>query len=131
MNRTAINPTSWSVGFGFNQGELLENPSRILFLSGQVSIDDDGRPQHDGDLGAQAALAMDNIAATLEEAGMTLSNVVKMTIYTTDVSGLMRDMSPITDRMKSAGVLGAQTLIGVAALALPQLLIEIDATAVG
>ena len=131
MNRTAINPTSWSVGFGFNQGELLENPSRILFLSGQVSIDDDGRPQHDGDLGAQAGLAMDNIAATLEKAGMTLSNVVKMTIYTTDVSGLMRDMSPITDRMKSAGVLGAQTLIGVAALALPQLLIEIDATAVG
>ena len=129
MNRTAINPTDWSVRFGFNQGELIENPAKVLFVSGQVSIDEKGAPQHDGDLAAQAGLAMENLAATLEEAGMTLSNVVKLTIFTTDIDGLMGDMSPIGEPLKTAGILGAQTLIGVSRLALPQLMIEIEATA--
>ncbi len=130
MNRTAINPTDWSVRFGFNQGELVESPTKILFVSGQVSINEKGAPEHAGDLAAQAGLAMDNIDATLQEAGMSLSNLVKLTIFTTDIDGLMKDMSPITGPLKAAGILGAQTMIGVDRLALPQLMIEIEATAV-
>ena len=130
MERTAVNPTEWSVRFGFNQGELVANPEKILFVSGQVSVDDRGAPVHDGDVAAQAGQAMDNLAATLEAAGMTLSNVVKLTIFTTEIDALMADMSPIGDRLKSAGILGAQTMIGVSRLALPQLQIEIEATAV-
>lgn len=129
MKRTAISPTDWSVRFGFNQAERIESPGKILFLSGQVSIDASGAPQHEGNLASQVALAMDNVAATLEEAGMTLANIVKLTLYTTDIDGLMRD-STVATRLSEAGILGAQTMIGVDRLALPQLMIEIDATAV-
>jgi enamine deaminase RidA (YjgF/YER057c/UK114 family) len=128
MNRTAINPTDWSIRFGFNQAELVESPSKFLFLSGQTAIDDSGAPQHKDDLGAQIVLAMDNVAKTLEGAGMTLSNVVKLTIYTTDIDGAMRNPT-VTERLNAAGTLCAQTMIGVDRLALPQLLVEIDATA--
>ena len=71
MERTTVNPWTWSVAFGFNQGELVEGAGKVLFCSGQTSVDADGGPQHPGDMAAQIALAVDNLEAVLAEAGMS------------------------------------------------------------
>lgn len=129
MKREAVNPVPWSSRLGFNQAELVEGSGRLLFCSGQVSVDDAGRPQHAGDLRAQMELAMDNLQAVLAEARMTLADVVRMTIYTTEIDEVFRNFDAITARLDAFEVKPAQTLLGVARLALPELEIEIEATA--
>jgi enamine deaminase RidA (YjgF/YER057c/UK114 family) len=129
MKRTAINPSDWSLRFGFNQGELVEGSGKLLFCAGQVATDDRGRPQHAGDVAAQASLALDNLEAVLAKAGMSLANVVRLTIFTTQIDAVMQNFGVLTSRLDAAGVKPAQTLIGVARLALPDFLIEIEATA--
>jgi enamine deaminase RidA (YjgF/YER057c/UK114 family) len=130
MKRTAINPWQWSVAMGFNQGELAEGHSRVLFCSGQTSVDADGQPQHAGNMGAQIALALDNLEAVLAEAGMTLANVIRLNIYTTDVDAFFQSYDTLASRGAEAGIAPPGTLLGVARLAYPELMVELEATAV-
>jgi enamine deaminase RidA (YjgF/YER057c/UK114 family) len=129
MKREAINPVDWSLQFGFNQGELIEGHSRTLFCSGQVAIDASGAPQHADDIRAQMSMAMDNLESVLEGGGMTLANIVRLTIYTTDIGDAFKNFDAVLSRLDAAGIKPAQTMLGVAALALPQLKVEIEATA--
>jgi enamine deaminase RidA (YjgF/YER057c/UK114 family) len=130
MQRTAVNPWNWSQQFGFNQAELVEGHQRVLYCSGQTAVDADGRPQHPGDIAAQLGLALDNLDAVLAAAGMGLADVVRVTTYTTDVDGLLQHYGIFAERLQKAGVMPASTLLGVARLAFPELLLEITATAV-
>ena len=97
--------------------------------SGQTAIDAEGTPQHAGDIAAQAAFALANLEKVLAQADMTLSNIVRLTIYTTDVDALLANYQPMTQRLADAGCVCAQTLLGVDRLAFPELMIEIEATA--
>jgi enamine deaminase RidA (YjgF/YER057c/UK114 family) len=130
MERTALNPWSWSEQFGFSQGQLVEGGTRVVFCAGQTSVDGDGNPQHPGDMAAQLSLALDNLEAVLREAGMSLSNVVRLNYYTTDVDGFVENAGVLGERMGAAGVSPASTLLGVARLAFPELMVEMEATAV-
>ena len=130
MERTAVNPWTWSVNFGFNQAELVEGASKVLYCAGQTSVDANGSPQHPGDMAAQMALALDNLEAVLTEAGMSLANVVRLNFYTTDVDAYLANAAVVGARTGAAGVAPAGTLLGVARLAFPELMIEMEATAV-
>ena len=130
MHRTAVNPWSWSQQFAFNQAESIESPQRMLFCAGQAAVDANGAPQHAGDLAAQFTLALDNLQSVLAAGAMTLSNVVRLTIYTTDVDGLLQQYGLLAARLEENNVKPAATLVGVARLAYPDLLVEIEATAV-
>lgn len=130
VERSAVNPWQWSVNFGFNQGEVVTGANKVLFCSGQTSVDGDGAPQHPGDMAAQIALAADNLEAVLRDAGMTLANVVRLNFYTTDVDAFIANSEVLRTRTASAGVAPAGTLLGVARLAFPELMIELEATAV-
>lgn len=130
VERTAVNPWTWSVAFGFNQGELVEGPGKVLFCAGQTSVDGEGMPQHPGDMAAQIALATDNLEAVLREGGMGLANLVRLNFYTTDVDAYLTNAGVIGARLGTAGVAPAGTLLGVARLAFPELLVEIEGTAV-
>ena len=130
MERTAVNPWQWSVAFGFNQGEIAEGHTRTLFCAGQTSVDGEGQPQHAGDMGKQVALAVENLEAVLKEAGMTLANVVRLNIYTTDIDAFFQSMDALASRTAAAGVRPPGTLLGVARLAFPELMVELEATAV-
>lgn len=130
VERRAVNPWEWSVNFGFNQAELVEGARQVLFLSGQTAVDGDGSPQHPGDMASQIALATDNLEAVLSEAGMSLANLVRLNFYTTDVDGYLANVGVLGSRLAAAGVAPAGTLLGVARLAFPELLIEIEGTAV-
>lgn len=130
MQRTVVNPWSWSVAMGFNQGEVVEGASRVLFCAGQTSVDENGAPQHPGDMGAQLSLALDNLEAVLRQAGMELANVVRLNIYTTDVDAFLATYENAAARTAAAGVAPPGTLLGVARLAFPELMVELEATAV-
>ena len=130
MERNAVNPWTWSQNFGFNQGELVEGASKVLFCAGQTSVDGEGTPQHPGDMAAQIALAVDNLEAVLRDAGMTLANVVRLNMYTTDIDAFMANASVLAERTGAAGVAPAGTLLGIVRLAFPELMIELEATAV-
>ncbi|MFI6853877.1 RidA family protein [Streptomyces sp. NPDC050416] len=126
MERTAINPVSWSVELGFNQGEVVSGHTRTLYISGQTAMSDEGKPLHDGDMAGQLALSIDNMEAVLGEAGMSLSNVVRLNVYTTDVDLLFQHYGVLAGRLGAAAVAPATTMLGVTRLAIPGQLVELE-----
>ncbi|WP_432113830.1 RidA family protein [Streptomyces sp. S1] len=130
MERTAVNPVTWSEELGFNQGELVSGHTRTLYVSGQTATSREGRPEHDGDMAAQLALGIDNLEAVLAEAGMTLANLVRLNVYTTDVDLLFPHYGVLAARLGAAGVAPATTMLGVTRLAIPGQLVELEGTAV-
>ncbi|WP_328947116.1 RidA family protein [Streptomyces sp. NBC_00250] len=131
MERTAINPVTWSLEMGFNQGELVTGHTRTLYVSGQTSMSDDGKPLHEGDMAAQLALSIENLEAVLGEAGMTLAHLVRLNVYTTDVDLLFPHYGVLAARLGAARVAPATTMLGVTRLAIPGQLVELEGTAVG
>ena len=127
MERSDVNPWEWSKAFGFSQAVKLKDPDWLVVCSGQTAIAEDGSPPQDADMPAQVAAAMDNLTRVLAASGMTLADIVKLTIYTTDVDELLAAYG------SAAELLGenvpAMTLIGVARLAYPELKVEIEAIA--
>lgn len=129
MQRTAVNPWDWSLALGYNQGELLEKVGRQLICAGQTAVDASGAPQFNGDMRGQIGLALDNLAALLGAAGMGLGNVVKLTVYATDVDAALHNFDLLGMRFGPEGVRPPMTLLGVTRLAVPGLMVEIDAVA--
>ncbi|MEU0060755.1 RidA family protein [Streptomyces sp. NPDC006334] len=130
MERTAVNPVTWSTELGFNQGEVVSGHSRTLYISGQTAMSPDGKPRHDGDMAAQLTLSIDNLEAVLSEAGMSLAHLVRLNVYTTDVDLLFRHYGVLAARLGAARVAPATTMLGVTRLAIPTLMVELEGTAV-
>jgi enamine deaminase RidA (YjgF/YER057c/UK114 family) len=100
-----------------------------VYLRGQIGQDLETRESVGvGDAAAQAERAMDNIAMLLDEAGARLEDIVKVVVYLTDI----RYREPVYRVMgrRLKGVFPVSTGIIVTALARPEWVVEIDATAV-
>jgi enamine deaminase RidA (YjgF/YER057c/UK114 family) len=130
IERTAVNPWAWSVAMGYNQGEVVSGETRTLYCSGQTAMSGDGAPQHAGDMAAQLALTLDNLEAVLGEAGMSLANLLRLNVYTTDVDLLFQHYGVLAARLGAARVAPTTTMLGVSRLAIPVLMVELEATAV-
>jgi enamine deaminase RidA (YjgF/YER057c/UK114 family) len=130
LARTAVNPWPWSLNFGYNQGETVSGQTKTLYCSGQTAMSADGQPQHIGDMAAQVALSLDNLEAVLSEAGMSLANLVRLNVYTTDVDLLFQHYGILASRLGAAGVAPTTTMLGVTRLAIPVLMVEFEGTAV-
>jgi enamine deaminase RidA (YjgF/YER057c/UK114 family) len=98
MERRPINPWSWSIGLGFDQAQLIQGHQRVLVCSGQDAVDADGNPQHPGDMVAQLELALDHLEAVVAGADMTLANIVRLNVYTTDLDELFKHFPRIAFR---------------------------------
>ena len=101
----------------------------MVFVRGQIGQDLDTRESVGvGDVEAQAEKAMANIAMLLEESGSELGDIVKVVVYLTDI----RFREPVYRVMVRwlKGVFPVSTGLVVTALARPEWLVEIDATAV-
>lgn len=131
MKKTPINPWPWSLPLGYHQAELVEGASRLLFCAGQTAVDGQGAPQHAGDMRGQIVLALANLESVLAAAGMGLANVARLVVYATDVDAAMPHMAVLGARLAPHGAAPPMTLVGVTRLALPPLMIELEATAVG
>jgi enamine deaminase RidA (YjgF/YER057c/UK114 family) len=130
VERRVINPWTWQDQFAYVQANEVSGAQRMLICSGQVSMDAEGRPAHPKDMHAQITQAMDNLEAVLNDAGAELSDVVRLNYYTTDVDRFFEAYDAVVVRLLEAGCRPACTLLGVARLAFPELLVEIEATAV-
>ena len=130
IERTAVNPVTWSQELGFHQGEVVSGETRTLYISGQTAMSAEGRPEHDGDIAAQLALSADNLEAVLAAAGMSLADLVRLNVYTTDVDALFPHYGVLAGRLGAAGVAPTTTMLQVTRLAIPGQLVELEATAV-
>jgi enamine deaminase RidA (YjgF/YER057c/UK114 family) len=129
VRRTAINPWPWTLKFGFNSAELVDEPVRLLMCAGQTSLDAEGEVLHPGDMAAQIGVCMDNIEALLRDADMTWENVVRLNMYTVDVPLFLEKFAAMGERLAAANVAPPGSLLGVAALAFPELMVELEVTA--
>jgi enamine deaminase RidA (YjgF/YER057c/UK114 family) len=128
MGHEEINPWEWSKGFGFSQAVKLTEPREWLVCSGQTAMGPDGSLPASSDVGKQVQVALNNLVAVLAAGGMTPANIVRSTIYTTDVDAIIGVLAPAAQRILGSS-LPASTLIGVSRLAFPELKVEIEVLA--
>jgi enamine deaminase RidA (YjgF/YER057c/UK114 family) len=129
MDRRVVNPWTWQDAFGFVQANEVRGATRMLICSGQTSVDADGRPLHVGDMAGQIRQALANLETVLADAGCKLADVVRLTYYTTDVDGFVGAGAEALRRLAETGCRPASTLLGVSRLFHPDILVEIEATA--
>jgi enamine deaminase RidA (YjgF/YER057c/UK114 family) len=130
METKMINPWKWQDKFGFSHAIEVKGGERVLYCAGQTSTDAAGKVMHAGDMKGQLNLVLDNLEMVLKQASMTLSNVARLNYYTPNVDLLLEHFGVLAGRLAKAGCQPASTLLGVVRLAFPELLIEIEATAV-
>lgn len=99
-----------------------------LHISGMVAFDSEANIVGEGDIEAQTEQVFRNLQAVVEEAGGTINDIVSTTTYLTDVADAPV-ISAARARYFTGPVLPTHTVIGVAALARPQFLLEISAVA--
>ncbi len=99
----------------------------LVFVSGQAAIDEAGSIVGAGDFDAQAEQTFRNVARVLDAAGSGLEHVVKVTIYLTDMANFGKIVE--LRRRWFSPPYPADTIVEVSALALPELVIEIEAIA--
>ena len=99
----------------------------LLFVSGFVPVDGDGRLVGGDDVVAQTRQVFANLAAVLAAAGATFADVVKVTVYLTDIEDRAR-INPVRQDI-FGDTRPASTLVEVSALTTPGAKVEIDAVA--
>ena len=121
-----LNPSSIHPPFArYAHGVVVETGARMVFCSGQLGIRPDATIPTDVE--AQTALCFDAIAALLGEAGMGLSDLVRINAYVTGREHLAGYMA-VRDRVVTAPP-PASTLMIVSGFARPEFLVEIEAIA--
>lgn len=127
MPRRLIDAPGLHPAPGFSHIAVAEG-SRTVHFAGQVALDPDFNIVGGNDLGAQTKAAMRNLEQAMDAAGVGWDDIVRRTIYTLHPTEYETINAAIDEVMGGAGQ-PAQTLIGVTGLAVPGLLIEIEATA--
>lgn len=106
----------------------IDNPQSLIFLSGQLSRDAEGRLVGPGDMAEQTRQAIRNMDLIMREAGGTLEDIVSIVVYTTDIRQFKEIVAARMEFFKDK--LPTSTIVEVNHLADPGLLIEFQATAV-
>ena len=114
-------------GGAFSAG--VEAPAgRTVYVSGQVAMDAGGNVVGEGDVVAQTEKVLDNVSVVLEEAGGGFDDVVKVTVFLTDM-GHYDEVHQVRRRYFSEPY-PASSMVEVSALIDPRLLVEVEAVAV-
>lgn len=118
-----VNPDPFDV-FLIEQGHCVGN---LVFLSGQAAINEQGEVVGENDVDAQIDQAMSNIQRALEAAGSEIDRIFKITVFLKDM-GNFESVLRMRERYFSKPW-PADTTVGVNALALPELMIELEVVA--
>ncbi len=103
-----------------------------IYLSGQVSVDDTGKPLHEGDLAGQVKVVYDSIKSILDKYGATMDHIIDEMWLVIDMQDTMTNIEKVfAVRQEAYGRSPevSQTMVQVAGLVMPELLIEIKVVA--
>jgi enamine deaminase RidA (YjgF/YER057c/UK114 family) len=126
-DRRLINPPELFPPPGFSHVAVAAG-QRLVFVAGQTALTPEFSIVGEGDLAAQTRASMESVGIALRAAGAGWDDVVRRTIYTvapTEFEVIARAIEEVTGETDHP----PQTIIGVTGLALPQLMIEIEVTA--
>lgn len=132
MPVTLINPDGLPKTDTYRQVAIATG-TRQVHVAGQIARDADGQPVAPGDLSGQVAQALRNVAIALAAAGATFSDVVRLTVYVVDwkpekMADFMAGVGEVAEELQF--VPAPASLIEVVSLFEPDVLVEIEATAV-
>lgn len=129
METKHVNPDTLLTPRGYSHVVTVEGARKLVFISGQVAVDKEGKIVGT-DLKTQIKKAAENLVAALAAVGATAANLVKINTYIVNYTqndyAAMREARAI---LFPSGDPPASTLIGVKALAIDGLLVEIEAVA--
>ncbi|MER7706125.1 RidA family protein [Kitasatospora sp. NPDC097605] len=128
-NRTITNPADLHDPRPFGYSHVVSAPGETVYLAGQYASDADGQVAVE-DFAAQVALSLENLRRALTSVGLGFENVVRLGSFIVDHDPQKLEILNKALRYTWGERLPAQTLSGVATLALPGMLVEIDAIAV-
>ncbi len=131
MDKKFINPPTLSTPTGYTHVVTIEGGGKLIYISGQVSLDKSGTIVGKGNFAAQARQVHDNLLAALAAAGAKPADVVKINSYVVNYKAehraVLREIrGPIFGKDNPP----ASTLVGVQALALEDFMLEVEAVAV-
>ncbi|MFF6981536.1 RidA family protein [Streptomyces sp. NPDC008343] len=133
MAMTLVNPNGLVAVDAYHQVSIASG-SKLVFVAGQVAWDAEGTAVGRGDLAAQVEQCYLNVATALAAAGASFDDVAKLNVHVVDWTPdkMPQLMEGITRAATKLGITAAPpaTLLGVAALDVPEHLVEIEATAV-
>lgn len=129
LRKQAMNPDAVAVPLkSYYSNCVRSDAGPLLWISGQVALDADGKLVGADDLRAQAVQVLENIKAILADSDATMDDIVKVTVYVTDIRAF-NDIADIRERyFPKDGP--ASVICEVSALAWPEFMIEIEAVAV-
>ena len=130
MNKQFINPPELNPTNGFTH-VVSATAGKTIYVSGQVSVNERAEVVGKGDLRAQVERVFANLTVALASAGATFHDVVKITYFVVDLKpehvAHVREVRSKYLNMKNPP---ASTLVGIAALVVPEWLIEIEVVAI-
>ncbi|UFH56387.1 RidA family protein [Spirosoma sp. KNUC1025] len=129
MQKSLINPWQWQNQLGYAQAIEIPQATNTLYCAGQGAVDAEGRPVNAA-MSEQINLSFDNLETVLQQAGYSLANVVRLNYYTTSIEQFFAAYGNVMGRLQTGGCVPASTLTEVNSLAFPEMMIEIEATAV-
>jgi enamine deaminase RidA (YjgF/YER057c/UK114 family) len=125
LNPPALNPTN-----GFSH-VVAATGGKTIYVSGQVSVNEKAEVVGKGDFRAQVERTFENLNTALTAAGATFRDVVKVTYFVVDLKpDLVPHIREVRRKYLDAANPPASSLVGVAALVVPEWLIEIELVAV-
>jgi len=122
-----INPKNVHRRPNYNQGILVDG-GKLLFIAGQTAVDAKGNFVGKGDIEAQARQVYENMKAVLDDAGGSFDDIVKTTIYITDIKH--REGLHKVRKKYFTGDQATSTLLIIRGLAREEFLMEVEAIAV-
>ena len=130
MHVEYINPKTMPTNPAFSQALIIPAGARLMIIGGQNAVDKDGNIVAKGDLGAQTARALDNMALCLGAAGAGFEHLVKLTIYIAGDHDVRPGLAAWVERAGQPANPPAISVIRVAALGRPDFIVEIEGLAV-
>jgi reactive intermediate/imine deaminase len=128
MQKTVVRSDKLAKPAGIFSPGVKVPAGELIFVSGQVARNAAGETVGRGDIRAQTRQALENVKAVLEAAGATIDDIVKVTVFVTDVRHLAAIHEVRAEYFRQD--YPASTLVEVKSLVSPELLIEIEAIAV-
>lgn len=132
IERTIIKPKGVTQPLGMYSHAISVRPGRLLFIAGQVSVDESGNLVGGQEIAAQVRQVFHNLELVLASSGATFENVVQFTTYLVsprDVQGYLDARLDIYKRVFPTGEYPTNTLLVIDQLVRPEFLIEVEAIA--